>query len=115
MAREGTPGRGRVFRRRGVALAVVAAVTLAVVGLVSAATSSDYWWGETVRGVLPGSVSAGAYSVSGDLQVAAPGDVTAGNYAVTGNSVGVSRSPLAQPPQPPGPSNYFVYLPVVIR
>jgi hypothetical protein len=89
---------------------VLAAACLAAPGSVLSPPVPGYLWGETLRGAYPAQVAAGAYRLSGDVQIAEPGDTVGGVYAAYANSVGITRSGT---PAPSGP--YRVYLPDVVR
>ncbi len=89
---------------------LAALVTTAVASAGSVPGVPAYRWGEEVRGVYPAQVAAGAYTLSGNVQIAAPGDVATVPYALYATSVGVERS---QPPAPAGP--FQVFLPNVAR
>ena len=67
-----------------------------------------YRWGEELRVLNPAPVTAGGYTLAGQVPVIAPGVVAAGAYAVLANSVGVERSRA-----PAGP--YQVFLPLLSK
>ena len=83
-------------------------LTPVLVNAAAAPAVPAYRWGEELRAVDPAQVTAGSYSLAGNLQVAAPGDVAATDYALYANSVGIERS---QAPSPAGP--YLVFVPVI--